>query len=139
MSDLVITDSILLSLNLGQEFYWKLNLHLSLPQSVLFGCLRIFTRDPEDNVFISIIRQYNKLQRGREEEFPSKHQCFLCLGRSAYRVALQEEGRKVLLVCFSKMELLSILMVYFVSSLEMEIKPIYSLNNAQHYRLISGF
>lgn len=65
---------------------------------------------------------------------------FPCLDRSANRVVLVSNvvGKRPSrspLVNFSKMWLWSIPMVYFVSSVEIEIKYVCSLNNAQHNRL----
>lgn len=67
-------------------------------------------------------------------------QCLLCLGRSAGRVGLfssivEERPKRSPLFVFPE----SILMVYFVSSIEREIKDMYSLNNTQHCKLINRF
>lgn len=58
-----------------------------------------------------------------------------------YFLASWKAGQKkiTLSLFFQNVTFQHILSVYFVSSLEMEIRYMHSLNNAQHYRLINRF
>lgn len=94
---------------------------------------------------IFLIGQYNNLKMKSKNEFPKwTYQCF-GVGSSTNRVVLfssivEERPEKITLsLFFQNVTFQHILSVYFISSLEMEIKYIYSLNNTQHYRLINRF
>uniref|UniRef100_A0A8C6ELV4 Uncharacterized protein n=1 Tax=Marmota marmota marmota TaxID=9994 RepID=A0A8C6ELV4_MARMA len=90
---------------------------------------------------IFIISQYNKLKTKSKTSsqvnmtvFPVLEQkCKQCLNFWHSK----KKGQKDHFSLFFQSVTLSILMIYFVSSLEMEIKYMFTLNNAQYNRLIS--